>query len=377
MWWAHVSGGEWWTLRSLVRRTLIGGVLCALVKISGCGSSGSQRAGPSGRVYRAQAVSEPVSAAILNKAIEVIRNRTTRLGVASEIERSGTDEIVVTLPDVANAPQAQEEVGQTAQLFFYDWEPNVIGPKGQPAPTEGTVTGDASSTGAGGVSAGLTEYQAVQRAAKRPPLIRPNDTTLTPGCTPAQIGGCVYGGWYLLGGGEQVLGGPENTKKALYTENYERQTGATWRAVHVNPGTVLIQARPAENAKGEVVNASPNSWYVMNDDPILSGADITNPQQSTEQAPGGEGLPSVVFGFTPHSKNIFERMTRELARRGKEAQLPGVSKEEAEQHFAVALDDKLLTVPSINYAKYPNGFASATSEISGTLTVLSAQNLAN
>ena len=73
----------------------------------------------------------------LNRAIDIMRKRVDQLGVAQpEIQRSGADEIDVALPDVSNAARAQEEVGKTAQLFFYDWEPNVIGPDGNPAPTE-------------------------------------------------------------------------------------------------------------------------------------------------------------------------------------------------------------------------------------------------
>ena len=98
-----------------------------------------------------------------------MRKRVDQLGVAQpEIQRSGKDEIDVALPDVHNAKRAEEEVGKTAQLNFYDWEPNVIGPNGKPAPTDGTVTGDSTSDGAGGATAGLPQYQAVLRAAKRP-----------------------------------------------------------------------------------------------------------------------------------------------------------------------------------------------------------------
>ena len=67
---------------------------------------------------------------------------STHLGVAEpEIQRSGDDQISVGLPDVENADEAQQQVGQVAQLFFYDWEPNVIGPDGKPAPTDPEVTG--------------------------------------------------------------------------------------------------------------------------------------------------------------------------------------------------------------------------------------------
>ena len=40
--------------------------------------------------------------------------------------RIGSDSIRVGLPDVSNAASASQQVGQTAQLHFYDWEPNVI-----------------------------------------------------------------------------------------------------------------------------------------------------------------------------------------------------------------------------------------------------------
>src|SRR5271165_102378 len=83
-----------------------------------------------------------VNSESLNRAIDIMRTRVDQLGVAQpEIQRTGSDEIDVALPDVSNASRAQDEVGKTAQLFIYDWEPNVIGPSGKPAPTEPTVTG--------------------------------------------------------------------------------------------------------------------------------------------------------------------------------------------------------------------------------------------
>src|SRR5277367_6316653 len=91
-----------------------------------------------------------VTAESLNRAIDIMRKRVDQLGVAQpEIQRSGQDEINVALPAVTNAARAQDEVGKTAQLQFYDWEPNVIGANGEAAPTEGAVTGDTTSAGPG------------------------------------------------------------------------------------------------------------------------------------------------------------------------------------------------------------------------------------
>jgi len=321
----------------------------------------------------------------LERAITIMRKRVDQLGVAQpEIQSSGKNEITVALPDVSNAARAQDQVGKTAQLYFYDWEPNVIGPSGKAAgASEPTATGGER---AGEAQFGLPEYQAVLRAAKRQPMLRKSNTTWQPGCTPQQVGGCIYGSWYLLDTKHEKMlcrGGtstcaPEETEQNLYAENYKPPAEAKVKAVRVNPGTVVVQARPVENAAGKVTQASPNNWYVLNDDPVLTGADITNPQQSFDEGAGGTGAPNVTFGFTSHGQSVFQRVTKEIAHRGQEAQLPGVSKEAAQQHFAVVLDGQLITTPSIDYTKYPEGIdASTGSQISGGFTITSAQNLAS
>jgi SecD/SecF fusion protein len=313
----------------------------------------------------------------LERAIDIMRKRVDQLGVAQpEIQSSGEDEIDVGLPDVQNAERAQNEVGKTAQLQFYDWEPNVIGPSGEPAPTEGSVTGDLTRQGAGGSDAGLPEYQAVQRAAKRKPVLRKSDTTWSRGCTIAQKEDCLFGSWYLLDTAhERVVRGPEETKHNLYTDLSKQPKGTKLEAVRVNPGTVLVQAHAVESEAGKVTEASPNSWYVLDDNPVLNGEDITNPVQGNDET---TGQPNVSFGFNSHGKSVFERITKQIAHRGQEALLPGITKEEALQHFAVVLDGQLITVPSIDFTKYPEGIdASTGSEISGGFTITSAQNLAN
>jgi SecD/SecF fusion protein len=324
-------------------------------------------------IYEGQATAAAkVSPESLNRAIDIMRKRVDQLGVAEpEIERTGEKEIDVSLPDVSNAQRAQEEVGKTAQLYFYDWEPNVIGPNGEPAPTESKVTGGPSPAS---YATGLPEYEAVQRALKRKAIIRKNDTTYEQGCTPAQIGGCIYGQWYLLEPAtKKVLRGPVNTESELYpAPAHAKKT----KAVRVNPGTVLAQAQPVtDSATGKVTEASPESWYVLNDDPALNGEQIKNPTQSTDT---NTGQPDVTFEFTSSGGKTFQRVTKEIAQRGEAAALPGVPKEDAVQHFAVVLDNQIITAPSIDYTQYPEGIdPSSGSEISGGFTLTSASNLAN
>ena len=314
----------------------------------------------------------------LNRAIDIMRTRVDQLGVSQpEIQRSGGNEIDVALPDVSNAQRAEAEVGKTAQLYFYDWEPNVIGPTGKTAgSSEPTATGGPQAASS---EFGLPEYEAVQRAAKRPPILHKGATTLEPGCTPAQVGGCIYGTWYLLDTAhKKVLRGPEETQQNLYADGYKAPAGSKPKAVRVNPGTVLVQSRPRETATGKVTLRSPNSWYVLNDEPVLTGADIRNPQQSFDEGGGGTGQPNVTFGFSSHGKQVFQHVTREIAERGQAAQLPGTNKEAAQQHFAVVLDGQVITAPSIDYTVYPEGIdASTGSQISGGFTINTAQELAN
>ena len=312
-----------------------------------------------------------------------MRKRVDQLGVAQpEIQLYGGSEINVSLPDVTNVKRAEDQVGKTAQLLFYDWEPNVIGPSGKPEPTNRAVTCGPEPAA---VRCGLPEYKAVQLAAKRKPYLYSNATTFTRAAPPAQVNGCIYGSWYLVdakhekvlcAGGKPICG-PADTQAELYADGYKPPAGVKAKAVHVNPGTVLVQARP-EEFKNKVTKAEPNSFYVLNDNPVLEGGSINNPQQGYQSEGGGSGLPDVTFGFDEHGKTVFERVTKEIAKRGEDAQLPGVTKPEALQHFAIVLDEQVITAPSIDYTQYPNGIdASNGSEITGGFTLTSAQNLAD
>lgn len=374
-----------WTMYSLA---------LASVSLASCGSSDPHQAKmhPSAvrLMYIAHStVTAKVDRDSLHRAVEVMRRRVKGLGVVpANIRIEGAHQIIIELPDVGHVQLAQEIVGKTAQLNFYDWEPNVIGPQGKPAPTERTVTGGPN---AGSAQFGLPEYQAVLRAAKRAAIIRSNDTTLRPGCTAAQADGCISGSWYLLDtkhqkmicpDGEPICG-PVDTKAELHGDHYRPPAGAKLKAVHVNPGTVLVEA--LEESNDRIVKRAPNSFYVLNDDPALSGEDITDPrqgffypQQGLLNKREGTGQPDVTFGFTAQGKAAFERMTKEIAQRGIEAQVPGVSKEEALQHFAVVLDEQVISAPSIDYTQYPEGIdATHGSQITGSFTLTSARKLAD
>src|SRR5690348_11148783 len=85
-------------------------------------------------IYQAEPTPQvpKVTAQAVSDAINTIRKRTNALGVSeSEVQQQGRDQVDVGLPGVKNAARAEQQVGTTAQLQFYDWEPNVIGPDGK------------------------------------------------------------------------------------------------------------------------------------------------------------------------------------------------------------------------------------------------------
>src|SRR4051812_45189744 len=63
----------------------------------------------------------------IDDALNTIRKRTDSLGVSEpEIQRAGSNQISIGLPDVKDPARAIQQVGSTAQLQFYDFEPNDI-----------------------------------------------------------------------------------------------------------------------------------------------------------------------------------------------------------------------------------------------------------
>jgi SecD/SecF fusion protein len=336
-------------------------------------------------VYKAQPTPQAkVSPESMGRTIEIMRKRVDQLGVSQpEILRTGSNEINVNLPDVSNAQRAEEEVGKTAQMHFYDWETNVIGPNGKIAgPSEPGVTGGPNPAAS---TTGISEFEAVERASKQPAKTSKKSTTWAPGCTlqlnaakagTAKNAECNYGQWYLLDqNAKTVVAGPATTEADLGAKEHEAKLHTTLKPTLVPPGTIVVRSRPEENAEGKVVKAEPNKFYVLRDNPVLSGSDITNPREESEN---GSGQPVVAFGFTGSGGSTFEKVTKEIAKRGEEAALPGVSHATAVQHFAIVLDEQVITAPFIDYKVNPEGIDSTNgSQISGGFTYTSASNLAN
>jgi SecD/SecF fusion protein len=313
---------------------------------------------------KARAGQPPPTPDAIRRAIDVMRERVDNIGVAEpEIQQSGKDQINVALPDVSNLQEAIKQVGTVAQLAFYDWEVNVIGPDGRPAPTDTGVTGGRYAATAS-IPPALTLYDAVLRAARRPAKIEADNS---------REGNLYYA---VDRRQKKVFGLGEESRKDALANVRPASLRARAEIVAVKPDTVIVRAQKPDGA-----GAKPNAWYVLKDDVALQGKELKDPEQSFNNGTGGSGEPIVTFKFTDKGRKIWERVTKRIAQRGQASVglLPGTTTaDDVVQHFAIVLDNELVSSPSIDFTKNPEGIdGRGGSQIEGGFTIKSAQELAN
>jgi SecD/SecF fusion protein len=337
-----------------------------------------------------------VTPTTLGEAVNIMRTRVDQLGVTQpQIQTTGGNQITVSLPDISDLARAQKQVGSTAQLFFYDWEANALvtsGPSvGKPVagqlltqdPTavltsQGNTALSPGSPGTGSI--GL--YQAVTLAHKQPAAA--SSTTQShqgpvyylfgaPGSAACQVAARSQHSTPVIGE-HCLLAGPESNVKFiqedLATRFGNKVTLAQGQLLTVPQGYVVLQATDASASKQTPITSPLAQFFVLKDNVALSGADITNPSEGTDQT----GQPDVQFNFTSKGQNEFSNVTAQIARRGSTQSPAGQT---YKQHFAVELDGKLITVPSIDYTQYPDGISGGNgADITGGFTSTSAQDLA-
>jgi SecD/SecF fusion protein len=323
-----------------------------------------------------------VDAATIAQAVSIIQSRVNQLGVSNNsVTSSGNDQIEVSLAGYTNVAQAEQVVGTTAQLYFYDWETSVINAAGHVAgPNDDSATGDDSAANASGGSPGasaygITEYAALLRAEKQPAISEKQ-------MRPYHLEAAPYGTYYYVNPAKQTVltpGGetaPQRQTAIGYLKDDLANSGTKLppgaKLIYIKPGTVVRQALPT-SGNATTFNPKLNSYYVLRDDPAIAGKDISNPIAEQDPQSGEE---VVSFGFKGSAVNTFQNVTAQIAHRG---QNTSVGNNYNFQHFAITLDQKLITVPYIDFTQYPDGIsdASSGSEISGDFTISSATDLAN
>jgi SecD/SecF fusion protein len=305
----------------------------------------------------------------IDRAIEIIRDRVDEFGVSEpEITRIGQDQIEVALPDVQDADRAIAQIGTTAQLYLYDFEPHVV----RPEEGAGSDPDTPQPSGEGGYNRLI---DAVEAASEREPECF-QDSCTTTGPT-----------LYLFDRDSlQLLADPAETEQDLRAQFPDDELPPNSRIVEVPQGTLVLGSPPPDDVEEdeEIAQVGAPPYFVLRDRPALSGDEIENPEQNTDQT---TNQPIITFDFTDEGRQAFQDVTREIAIRGANDYLTatGQSADTApvdvaanfSGSFAIVLDGIIESNPIINFAENPDGIDGRTgAQISGDFTLQEAQDLA-
>jgi hypothetical protein len=255
----------------------------------------------------------------------------------------------------------------TGRLVVYDWEANALTSSGKSVaggltsqdPNAVQISQGGGSLGPGAAGAGsLSLANAVRLAADRP--VHASSDNGRPGAQYFALGGagspaCAaaarYYGTRLAPGRRCYLAGPAPSAEQLTALLPPGVILASAETFAVPRGTVLLAAVPSSGFMRGPTLADPRAqFYVLRDHPALPGTGITNPKTGSDAS----GNPDVTFEFTSSGARAFREMTAQVSHRG---DLVSGLGETLDQHFAVALGDQLVTVPSIDFKAYPDGIS--------------------
>jgi len=299
----------------------------------------------------------------IRRAINVIRNRVDRFGVAEpEIQKQGTSQISVALPDVED-PLVIVDLVKPAQLNFYALQPNLVDYQRYPAPPSTANPPD-----------GTPDLYSLIQLAKR--------TEPKPGSQQTE-------GVYLFrrNAAHTYIAGPSPSSADLV------------RTLEASPETQAVAAEYKANAKLFDVQVVPKGFVILTEGEG-TGADLESIPLCGEGGRcvllhdvvgvagsevrsanlGFEGNnPTVQMQFTGTGRNKFATITREIVTGAVAEGRPCTSATDSScfWNFAISLDGVIISNPFVSYRDNPSGIDSDTAEISGGFTDQSARTLAD
>ncbi len=322
--------------------------------------------GGSQLVYKAEPTAQqPITPDAMARSLDLMQQRVNEFGVAeAELFQSGNDQLEVNVPGLENAQDLADQVGSTAQLYFYDWEANLLNEDCKTEPDQNSnqrqpISGifaaaeQAAKCKDVGTGAGLDPLDddspgGESVAAAKPRFYVFDKTTKKP----------------FPGEPVTAFGSEEDALDSLSEEQQK-----TAQVIEIPAGVLLLREQ-----KAEPDDPDPDRWWVIQDRPGLSGTDIKDPEQSFDTTIGNE--PIVTFNFTDKGRQAFQTITRHVAERGADNAFGG-DPLQTSQHFAIALDNELVSAPYINWRQNSEGIDGSTgAQISGSFTIQSAQDLA-
>jgi SecD/SecF fusion protein len=88
------------------------------------------------------------------------------------------------------------------------------------------------------------------------------------------------------------------------------------------------------------------------------------------------GDPVVAFDFTERGRRAFKRLTERLAQRGAKAAAGQASPEPFFQRFAIVLDNRVVSLATIDFRATPNGIDAPGAQIAATGSLGASRRLA-
>jgi SecD/SecF fusion protein len=313
-----------------------------------------------------------LTAADLDSSVAIMQKRINKLGVSEpEIRKQGADQIVIQLAGVHNQAAAAALIGKTAQLLFFDFEPDLVGPsKG----ANGTPVATPSLYDL------LTQVQA--QANKGSPesyyLFKAKTVTKKP---------AKKGGKPTTTTSHSIKGSAPTLKELL--QPYGGQVPAGFTVLKVPAHRLVVSCAASTGCLGASA-PSPNGIYYYlfkyfpndpNGPPELTGKDLDSSGIRADIDPN-TGQWATLLSFTGHGSNQFQKITKAEYERGKlAAGLAGHGGDKSvvrqyAGHSAIVLDNQLQSTPYIDYTdpSLQDGIAGGAQITTGSQT--EAKNLA-
>ena len=267
-----------------------------------------------------------------------------------QVRAVGADRVRIVARNAEEARAAVDAATAGASLHFYDWEANVLGPRGADAPFAG----------------GAALYEAVRVAStSKPPrgagdagaryyLFDSNRRPLA-GDRPAESCEALLAG-YRPGSGSARYPPETACRRQLEALGGGGPPSGS-RVMRVPAGIAVIEA---ERAPGQPPQL--HRYFVIEADSQLSSADVVRPRAVADPV---SGEPVLAFDFTERGRRAFKRLTQRMARRGAKAAAGQALPETYFQRFAIVLDDRTVSLATIDFIANPNGIDAPGAQIEG------------
>jgi SecD/SecF fusion protein len=278
-----------------------------------------------------------------------------------QVRTEGADRVRIVARNPEQARGAVDAAAAGASLQFYDWEANVVGPRGPDAPFAG----------------GAALYDAVQVAStSKPPRGAGDgraryylfDADRRPLAGERPAGSCeeVLAA-YRPGSGSATYPADTACRRQLEALGGGGPPSGS-RVIRVPAGIAVIEAQRVPGQPPHL-----HRYFVIVENSELSSADVERPRAVADEVTGD---PVVAFDFTQRGRRAFKRLTRRLAQRGAKAAAGQASPDPFFQRFAIVLDNRVVSLATIDFVAIPNGIDAPGAQIAGTGSLDASRELA-